>query len=181
MQHAAVCNYCHKTAPKMKWCSNCNFIKYCSKECQVAHWPVHKIICKSSYSDAAKVLRENLKIFWSSQKVSIFCAGFAHYLVNVKKFNHVNCTLGLDNTGTYIAELSGTNNKDKDTQVQKLNIVVRFCGVKVVYSFDFDFGKRCYDAQKMFMTDTSATLTVTPMTSGDPFILVNSGNSIINL
>ncbi|KUI70772.1 Histone-lysine N-methyltransferase SMYD3 [Cytospora mali] len=28
-------------------CSSCHLVKYCSKECQTSHWPVHKKDCKS--------------------------------------------------------------------------------------------------------------------------------------
>jgi hypothetical protein len=43
------CAYCDKSgtvANQLKSCSNCKKIKYCSRECQVAHWKQHKIYCK---------------------------------------------------------------------------------------------------------------------------------------
>lgn len=34
-------------------CSRCRLVQYCSKECQTAHWPVHKKeTCKDEYMDA---------------------------------------------------------------------------------------------------------------------------------
>ena len=33
---------------KLLQCTNCRKVVYCSKECQVEHWPVHKIPCKQS-------------------------------------------------------------------------------------------------------------------------------------
>lgn len=42
------CNYCQKQQVQMKKCSNCNQIKYCSKECQKSDWKQHKTICKTS-------------------------------------------------------------------------------------------------------------------------------------
>ncbi|EEA24163.1 hypothetical protein TMatcc_007239 [Talaromyces marneffei ATCC 18224] len=30
-----------------KFCSGCNLIVYCSKECQISHWTIHKLGCKS--------------------------------------------------------------------------------------------------------------------------------------
>jgi len=36
--------YCDKVL-KLKICSKCNAIKYCSKECQREHWHVHKKVC----------------------------------------------------------------------------------------------------------------------------------------
>ena len=30
---------------KFQYCSKCRSVCYCSKECQIAHWPDHKLIC----------------------------------------------------------------------------------------------------------------------------------------
>lgn len=30
-------------------CIKCKKVYYCSKECQVKHWPIHKKICKKKY------------------------------------------------------------------------------------------------------------------------------------
>ena len=32
--------------PKFKFCKRCELVCYCSKECQIASWPDHKLICK---------------------------------------------------------------------------------------------------------------------------------------
>ena len=34
-------------------CSGCRLVKYCSKECQMKHWPAHKFDCKSRYAKMA--------------------------------------------------------------------------------------------------------------------------------
>jgi hypothetical protein len=43
---------CGKEQPngpvKFKFCSRCKFAKYCSKECQAAAWPTHKLHCKDA-------------------------------------------------------------------------------------------------------------------------------------
>jgi len=39
------CGKCGKTSPE-KTCSACNWMKYCSRECQRAHWKEHKKWCK---------------------------------------------------------------------------------------------------------------------------------------
>ena len=31
----------------LKRCSACKLVKYCSRNCQIAHWPMHKLGCKS--------------------------------------------------------------------------------------------------------------------------------------
>ena len=37
-------------------CARCKQARYCSKACQVAHWSSHKLECKSSADEAARVL-----------------------------------------------------------------------------------------------------------------------------
>ncbi|KAJ5742608.1 uncharacterized protein N7511_011340 [Penicillium nucicola] len=43
-------------------CSNCKLVSYCDKRCQVAHWPEHKIICKSS------LMKDNWSPCWEREK-----------------------------------------------------------------------------------------------------------------
>ncbi|KAJ7779587.1 hypothetical protein B0H16DRAFT_1499301 [Mycena metata] len=40
-----VCTNCVETHEKMLMCSKCKFVWYCSKECQIKHWPMHKKSC----------------------------------------------------------------------------------------------------------------------------------------
>eukprot|EP01091_Cochliopodium_minus_P009589 TRINITY_DN2388_c0_g1_i1.p1 TRINITY_DN2388_c0_g1~~TRINITY_DN2388_c0_g1_i1.p1 ORF type:complete len:156 (-),score=48.19 TRINITY_DN2388_c0_g1_i1:62-529(-) len=35
-----------KSVKNLKGCSRCKKVKYCNRECQVAHWKVHKIDCQ---------------------------------------------------------------------------------------------------------------------------------------
>ena len=46
------CEKCGKEAEKMKACSVCRLIRYCSEECQQGDWKEHKEACKRG---AAKV------------------------------------------------------------------------------------------------------------------------------
>ena len=38
------CHSCSKLAQDMKQCP-CRSVVYCSKECQIKHWPIHKKVC----------------------------------------------------------------------------------------------------------------------------------------
>ena len=40
------CAFCGKTS--FETCTNCMATHYCNRACQVKHWPVHRIRCKSS-------------------------------------------------------------------------------------------------------------------------------------
>lgn len=39
------CAACGEKNPSKK-CGNCKGVGYCSRECQKAHWPIHKKTCK---------------------------------------------------------------------------------------------------------------------------------------
>lgn len=39
------CRQCFKVMDKRKNCSRCKTVYYCSRDCQVAHWPIHKREC----------------------------------------------------------------------------------------------------------------------------------------
>ena len=36
---------CARVTPNMTRCDQCRQMRYCSRECQVQHWPIHKIVC----------------------------------------------------------------------------------------------------------------------------------------
>lgn len=42
------CLYCLKEVEGSMRCSRCETARYCGKECQVKHWPVHKNSCQDS-------------------------------------------------------------------------------------------------------------------------------------
>eukprot|EP00884_Botryococcus_braunii_P001214 jgi/Botrbrau1/11093/Bobra.0219s0004.2 len=45
----SACATCGKAvggAVKLRECSKCRAVRYCGRDCQVAHWPVHKLVCK---------------------------------------------------------------------------------------------------------------------------------------
>ena len=39
------CKVCAKSGIKLKVCSGCHYVKYCSKECQSKDWASHKAFC----------------------------------------------------------------------------------------------------------------------------------------
>ena len=40
-----------KSAENLKLCGKCKMTKYCSRECQLAHWSIHKEVCESFSKD----------------------------------------------------------------------------------------------------------------------------------
>ena len=40
------CAACSRTLPSMKRCTQCRAVLYCSRECQVKNWALHKEECK---------------------------------------------------------------------------------------------------------------------------------------
>ena len=55
-QRRPVCAACGSTVPKLrvfKVCSGCDTARYCDRECQTAHWPVHKQECGAGRRRAA--------------------------------------------------------------------------------------------------------------------------------
>ena len=43
-----VCEKCGKEAARMKKCSVCKLVRYCSEECQLGDWKSHKKSCKNA-------------------------------------------------------------------------------------------------------------------------------------
>jgi len=42
----SICANCGKEGSKLKSCTACKLVKYCNRECQIAHRPQHKKVCK---------------------------------------------------------------------------------------------------------------------------------------
>jgi hypothetical protein len=54
----SVCELCSKEQEKMKKCSKCKAVTYCSVECQKAHWSIHKTACNLSMNKIKHVTAE---------------------------------------------------------------------------------------------------------------------------
>ncbi|XP_064615529.1 uncharacterized protein LOC135479570 [Liolophura sinensis] len=48
------CAYCNTNVGQLKSCTRCRTTAYCSKSCQLGHWPKHKANCKLSSQDTSK-------------------------------------------------------------------------------------------------------------------------------
>ena len=48
-----ICDSCHRwfASPKKRWCFGCFTRVYCSRACQVTHWPQHRRECKVHWTD----------------------------------------------------------------------------------------------------------------------------------
>lgn len=64
------CDNCKATGCKLMNCSRCHHAKYCSKECQRAHYPDHKTDClifssvkKDGHAGLAKAIRYERECF----------------------------------------------------------------------------------------------------------------------
>lgn len=45
------CSGCHKYVPSVSKCSHCGCAEYCSRECQISNWTLHKPVCHQIFAD----------------------------------------------------------------------------------------------------------------------------------
>jgi hypothetical protein len=53
-----ICSMCRKppaAGNKLRFCRGCKVVSYCTRECQKAHYPIHKTICR----EQAEIVEEN--------------------------------------------------------------------------------------------------------------------------
>lgn len=46
-QMKRVCSFCKRCSDTLKKCKRCGVAQYCNRECQVGHWPKHKLECNA--------------------------------------------------------------------------------------------------------------------------------------
>ena len=77
-----MCGGCKNTCKKLKYCVKCNFIGYCSKECQLKDWDKHKHMCGEFSTD--KKTAKKLYKACDYLNVEILTALKLHYSLSVK-------------------------------------------------------------------------------------------------
>ncbi|CAI7922454.1 unnamed protein product [Closterium sp. NIES-53] len=71
------CEKARGGAVKLRSCRGCGKVAYCSKECQKAHWPFHKLMCKSKASGMVSFesTLKSQKVHWPFHKLTCKSSG----------------------------------------------------------------------------------------------------------
>jgi len=113
------CVFCGASGARQK-CANCLIVYYCSRECQVAHWKVHKVICKEMCKEFAgkgadiaedrRTIKAMLRAGQCTLEVRLFNASMEGFLPVVRQLideganvNFVRSTLERDVTPLLVA------------------------------------------------------------------------------
>ena len=64
------CLFCLKDVEGLQGCSKCGTARYCGRECQVKHWPVHKNNCQDSNDTEDSNHKLDLKAYNNSKQGS---------------------------------------------------------------------------------------------------------------
>lgn len=106
-----ICNYC-KNSGKLKHCSVCKIIKYCSRECQVSDFKQHKELCKKVQE--SKNLRSGLVglqnlgftcFMNSALQCVIHTQKLRDYFLSGKYLAHLNTNNPLGTTNAALAKV----------------------------------------------------------------------------
>ncbi|KAJ7321672.1 hypothetical protein DFH08DRAFT_889295 [Mycena albidolilacea] len=86
--HGQICGNCEVGHWNLRRCGGCGHIRYCSKECQKAHWGAHRTACKVNaelmqkaaeqgldYNDQAKAIEK-----WIDRFMGLLIGAAVHVL-----------------------------------------------------------------------------------------------------
>ena len=59
LEEKYICNGCKIISLKLKICTGCNKVLYCSRECQKKDWKEHKKICKKDWKEHKKIYKKS--------------------------------------------------------------------------------------------------------------------------
>lgn len=63
------CDQCLKVFAKLKKCSRCQAVQFCSVECQKTHWKKHKLVCGKSEKEVFRINIARGAVHWGLSSV----------------------------------------------------------------------------------------------------------------
>ena len=80
------CGHCAQLEAK-SCCSKCRQVRYCSRECQLAHWPKHRVTCNQARKlNAASALTKHV---YEEEIARFGYFGFLESIDAVALYNHL--------------------------------------------------------------------------------------------
>lgn len=120
------CAACGKEGDGLKTCNGCKSVKYCSRECQLAHRPQHKKECKQR---AAELLDETL---FKQPPPRKDCAICMHQLPIAEETVYKNCCGKTICIGCLYGQIKASNTKP---QRSLPNLPCPFCRLQPAFSY----------------------------------------------
>ncbi len=101
------CACCNKTDVKLSLCGRCRAAKYCSRECQNASWPQHKVNCVESDTSPISKVGPEIKAIITNKCFNPFLYALALHW-GVFGGNGLSCIIRKVESATYDLELLAT-------------------------------------------------------------------------
>ncbi|KAL0488889.1 hypothetical protein AKO1_015031 [Acrasis kona] len=99
LYHCATCNKPEKPEERLRNCSACKKVKYCSRECQVQDWKEHKLVCtKNGQQSSADTPKTQYKIVATGIPAAR-STNSKHDLFSVHPTNMSNVDTTIDSSG----------------------------------------------------------------------------------
>lgn len=105
------CSNCLISDKKLFSCGKCLCAKYCSKECQRAHWTLHKLHCKDYESAVSKIEKYKLKSIQYDNEGNYRKSG--EYLTYIYQYYMKELGENDDKTCTALCDLASNYHKQK--------------------------------------------------------------------